>query len=41
LGDATAWLEYWLRGDPLASDAFNGPNPELQRNPKMFLTAVE
>jgi hypothetical protein len=28
-GYATAWLEYQLRGNPIAAAAFTGPHPEL------------
>jgi hypothetical protein len=31
-GYATAWLEYQLRGNPIAADAFTGPHPELVSN---------
>ncbi|HEX3794842.1 MAG TPA: hypothetical protein VHV57_10120 [Acidimicrobiales bacterium] len=33
LGYATAWLEYQLRGNPLAATAFTGPQPEITVNP--------
>jgi hypothetical protein len=28
----TAWLEYQLRGNPIAAAAFTGPHPELVSN---------
>jgi hypothetical protein len=31
-GYATAWLEYQLRGNPIAAAAFTGPHPELVTN---------
>jgi hypothetical protein len=31
-GDATAWPEYQLRGNPIAAAAFTGPHPELVSN---------
>ncbi len=33
LGYATAWLEYQLRGNPVAAAAFTGAHPELVSNP--------
>ena len=41
LGYATAWLEYQLRGDALATGAFSGDHPEFLANPSWFLTAVK
>lgn len=32
VADATAWLAYQLRGDPVAGAAFTGPHPELVSN---------
>jgi hypothetical protein len=38
LGYATAWLEYQLRGDALATGAFSGDHPEFLVNPSWFLS---
>jgi hypothetical protein len=41
LGYAIAWLEYQLKGDALATNAFSGDHPELLTNPSWSLTAVK
>jgi hypothetical protein len=41
IGYATAWLEYQLRGNTFAADAFTGPHPELAANPNWPGSAVK